>query len=167
MATFGDIKSVLKKNTEPAVYAAAGVVGIGAVKYGLNTIKLGGVPLASKIPAPLLKFMPLLASLVAAAGAVVLGKKSKKALSFAGGSIAAGVALTTYDLLKGQFPALADLETYRLPSMGYVVPTSEATRLNGLANLGLITPDTGSHRLNSLAQSAMHGVDELVEWSVP
>lgn len=179
MATFGllDFKSVLRSNVDgkSAIGGAAiGVVGIGAVTYALNMIPVGGVPLLSKIPDSLKPFTPLLASAVAAfAGYALLGKNKKRANSFAVGSLAAGTTVTAYNFLKTKFPAaFADLQTFRLPGMngmGYVVPNSDSTKLNGLASahMGLLTPDTGSRKLNGLAQSAMGGMDDYVEYAVP
>lgn len=170
MATFGlmDFKRTLKSNSGAIVSAALGVAGIGAVKFALNSIKLGGVPLASKIPAQLAKFTPLLASVVVFGGTLMAtGGKNKKATSFAVGALTAGVTLTAYDLLKDTFPAMNDLYTYNLPGMGFIVPNSDRSKFNGLTNLGLLAPDAGSARLNMLAQSARPAMNEYVEYDIP
>lgn len=179
MAKFGlmDFKKVLKSNVSGVGAiggVAAGTVGIGVVRYGLNAIKVGGLPLSTKIPAALQRFMPLIASLVSAGLGYVLLKKAspKHANSFAIGSVGAGVAFTVADLAKTVLP-MSDYVTYRLPGMGYVTPTSAGrdinnpARLAGLVNLGLIAPDHPKNpRLNGLAASAMGGMDELVDWNI-
>lgn len=180
MANYGflNVKALVKSqiSAKHAIGGAAfGTVGIGVVKYALNKITVGGVPLASKIPASVARFTPMIASVLAAfASYAVLSKTNKKfANSAAVGSLSAGVVFTVSDLLRASFPAMSDLVTYRLPGMGYVVPSADGTpsfspahRLNGLANLGLLAPDTGSARLNGLAASAMGGTDEYVEYEV-
>lgn len=170
MAYFGvlDFKKVLKANVSgkhALVGAAAGTAGISVVKWGLNTIKVGGLPLAAKIPASVARFTPLLASVIAAFGGYALLKKAspRNANSFAIGSLGAGVAFTVGGLLPAQFSPMSDLVTYRLPGMGFVTPTPK-NRLNALAGYGLLTPDTGKPHLNRLAQAAM---DDYVEYDVP
>ena len=162
-STFGlvDVKRVLKSNSSAIVMAGAGAAAIGGVKYALNAIKIGGVPLASKIPAALVRFTPLLASLVVLGGTLAAAGKSKKAVGFAVGAVSAGVTITVYDLLRSKFPEMGDLVDWRVPGMGLILPTSDRRAVNGM---GLLTPDTGSVRLNALAQSAM---GELVEYDVP
>lgn len=179
MSNYGflNVKALLKANVDGKSAlggAAFGTLAIGGVKYALNTIKVGGLPLATKIPASLARFTPLLASAIAAfASYAALSKSNKKyANSAAIGSLSAGVVFTVSDLLRASFPAMADLVTYRLPGMGYVVPNSDrqsaftANRLNGLANLGLLAPDTGNARLDGLAASAMGNMDDYVEYEI-
>jgi hypothetical protein len=182
MAKFGlmDFKKVLGSSVSgkhAIAGAAAGTLGIGVVKFGLNSIKVGGLPLSAKIPAALQRWTPLLASLVSAGLGYVLLKKAspKNANSFAVGSLVAGTVLTVKDVAGQYIPALNDYVTYRLPGMGYVTPTSAGTlhknpaRLAGLANLGLIAPDHPKNpRLNGLAMSAMgdHNMDELVNYDI-
>jgi hypothetical protein len=181
MANYGflNVKALVKSSisAKHAIGGAAfGTVAIGGVKYALNKITVGGVPLASKIPASVARFTPMIASVLAAfASYAVLSKSGNKkfANSAAVGSLSAGVVFTVSDLLRSSFPAMSDLVTYRLPGMGYVVPSSDGTRsfapmtrLNGLANLGLLAPDTGNARLNGLAQSAMGATDDYVEYDV-
>lgn len=180
MATFGlmDFKKVLSANVSgkhAIAGAAVGTVGIGAVNFGLNTIKVGGVPLATKIPAGLAKVMPLIsAALAGAIGYFALKKAQPKyANSFAIGSLGAGAVLTAANFLATtKFAPMNEYIQFRLPGMGYVVPTaagqrvSAPGRLAGLADLGLLVPDTGNPRLNGLAQSAMGGVDEYVEYDI-
>lgn len=172
MAKFGlmDFKKVLNSNISgkhAIAGVAAGTLGIGAVKFGLNSIKVGGLPLSTKIPAALARWTPLLASLVSAGLGYVLLKKAspKHANSFAIGSVGAGVAFTVADLAKNVLPAMGDYVTYRLPGMGLVTPTPKAARLNALAGgFGLLTPNTGKPHLNRLAQAAM---DDYVEYDIP
>lgn len=182
MATFGlmDFKKVLSANVSgkhALMGAAAGTVGIGAVNFGLNTIKVGGLPLATKIPASLAKVMPLLAAALAGAiGWFALKKAQPKyASSFALGSLSAGTVLTVTNFLAGTKLAagMSDYVQFRLPGMGYVVPTSAGQnvaapgRIAGLADLGLLVPDTKNPRMNGLAATAMGGMDEYVEYDVP
>lgn len=182
MATFGlmDFKKVLSAsiNGKAAIAGAAvGTVGIGAVSFGLNTIKVGGLPLATKIPAGLAKVMPLLSAAIAGAiGYFVLKKgQPKYANSFAIGSLGAGAALTVANFFAGtKLAPLSDYVQFRLPGMGYVVPTgagqnvSYPGRMAGLADLGLLVPDTKNPRMNGLAASAMSGMGEdYTEYDVP
>lgn len=162
-----DFKKVLNSNISgkhAIAGVAAGTLGIGAVKFGLNSIKVGGLPLSTKIPAALQRWTPLLASLVSAGLGYFLLKKAspKHANSFAVGSVGAGVAFTVADLAKDVLP-MSDYVTYRLPGMGLVTP-SPRTRLNALAGFGLLTPNTGKPHLNRLAQAAM---DDYVEYDIP
>jgi hypothetical protein len=170
MAKFGmlDFNKILKTGVsgKHAIGGAVvGTVGIGAVRWGLNAIKVGGLPLATKIPLALQRWTPLLASIVAAFGGYALLKKAspKNANSFAIGSVSAGAVLTVADLLKDTLPAMNDYVTYRLPGMGFVTP-SPKSRLNALAGMGVLMPDTGKPHLNRLAQAAM---DDYVEYDVP
>lgn len=158
---FGDVKSVLKSNSNTIVMAGAGAAAIGGVKYALNAIKIGGVPLASKIPAALAQFTPLLASLVVLGGTLAAAGKNRKAVGFAVGAVSAGVTITVYDMLRAKYPSMGELVDWRVPGMGLILPTSDRRAVNGM---GLLTPDAGSQRLNQLAASAM---GELVEYDVP
>lgn len=181
MATFGlmDFKKVLSGsvNGKAAIAGAAvGTVGIGAVNFGLNAIKMDGVPLSAKIPAGLAKIMPLIsAALAGAIGYFALKKAQPKyAGSFAIGSLSAGTVLTVANFLKDtKLTTMNEYVQFRLPGMGYVVPASSGQtvsapgRMAGLANLGLLVPDTRNPRLNGLAEMARSGMDEYVEYDVP
>lgn len=178
MATFGlaNVKKVLSANVSGKHVVggvAAGTVAIGAVNFGLNSIKIGGIPLATKIPVSLAKVMPLLSAAIAGAiGWFALKKAQPKfANSFALGSLGAGTALTVANFLAGtKFAAgMSDYVQFRLPGMGYVVPTADGRvisapgRMAGLADLGLLVPDTKNPRMNGLAASAMGGMGEDYE----
>ncbi len=132
-----------------AVGALAGMAGALGVKWVANKF------LAGKLPPIVMKYFPLVGTSIAAAGLYFGQKKSYRAKGHAIGAITAGIAVTGWDVLRAQFPALAEVVSYNYSNYG-LLQNDYAPSINGL-----IVDDTSGPRLNELAAMSMGGDDEL------
>lgn len=124
------------------------------------------------MPAALMRFVPVAGGALAAWGlyyySASQGKKAR-GMSHAAGALGAAVVVNIWDMLRAQFPQLADLSAYS--GYGYLTagisPNSGSPAAQGYAALtpdttgyqGIVV-DTGSPAMNELALSAMGGDDE-------
>lgn len=126
------------------------------------------------MPAGVMRFVPVLGGAAAAAGlyyySASVGKKAR-GMSHAAGALGAAVVVNIWDMLRAQFPQLADLSAYS--GYGYLTagisPNSGSPGAQGYAALtpdtsttgyqGIVI-DTGNPRMNELALSAMGADDE-------
>jgi len=93
------------------VGAGLGLAGTAGLKYALN--KSG---MMASLPDFALKAFPLLASAVTGGAAYAIQKKknSSRAKSHFVGAVAAGAAVTAWDVLRNNVPDLSDLVSVRL-----------------------------------------------------
>lgn len=127
------------------------------------------------LPSGIMRFVPLLGGVVAAAGlyyySASVGKKAR-GMSHAAGALGAAVVVNVWDMLRAKYPQLADLSAYSgygyltagispnsgsPAAQGYGALTPDTTMTTGYQG---IVVDTGNPSMNELALSAMGGDDE-------
>lgn len=126
----------------------------------------------SWLPPMVMRFVPLVGGAAAAAGlyyySASQGKKAR-GVSHAAGAVGAALVVNVWDMLRAQYPQLADLSAYS--GYGYLTagisPNSGSPAAQGYAALtpdttgyqGIVI-DTGNPSMNELALSAMGSNDE-------
>lgn len=139
------------KGSDVAMGAGAGLLGTLGVKWVVNKYLL------DKVPAGLVKFLPV-AGAGATAAVLYFGMKDKRrATAFAVGAVGAGIAVNGWDLVKAQFPALSDMVSLQVPGYGYIAQDGGRALPagNGYNGLNAVVIDTGNPSMDGLAMSAM------------
>lgn len=130
------------------------------------------------LPAGVMRFVPVLGGAAAAAGlyyySASQGKKAR-GMSHAAGALGAAVVVNIWDMLRAQFPQLADLSAYS--GYGYLTNgISPNSGSPGLQSYAALTPDfsttsyqgivvdTGNPAMNELALSAMGGDEDYNDY---
>lgn len=125
------------KGVDVAVGAGAAMAGIWATKTIINKYLVG------KIPASVQNYVPAIAGVLTGAALYMAQKKSSRAAGHAVGAISTGVAINAWNLLKTQFPSLADIVDLRLAGVILNDPGVAAALAPSRQMHGLIMDDRG------------------------
>ena len=151
------------KSTDVYAGVAAGLAGVGVVKYLVNNVLS-----PTLVPAALQKFVPLIAGGLTGAALYFVQKKSPRAAGHMVGAVATGAAITAMDFMRSKVPGLAAIDTLRLGEdydgllvndrgmNGLLVADNQ--RLNGYAD---------NPELEELASMDAYGSEDALELSAP
>lgn len=129
-------------SSDVAVGAAAGLVGIAAIKFAVNKF-------APPLPTIVVRALPLISGAITAGVLYATGKRGGHGKGRAIGAVLAGAAINVWDEVRANVPSLADLVSVQLSGYrGYGGMIVE--NRGGLNGYGGMLVDNSARNLDGL-----------------